>query len=180
MNNFIRIKNIVIVMLCITVIAMATGYIILSLKLESVRNETSTFKVSFSNIKKVSSIKGGTKEPLGELSIDSTGKIISMNFILYNNHDEIDYEITVKNEGNMNASLMDLILTPDFEDTSIMKLYHPVSLTVSKIGGRILEPGEEATIQLSIFYNSIDKSLEQSTKKITGKIGLVANSYEEE
>ncbi len=178
MNNFIRIKNIVIVMLCITVIAMATGYIILSLKLESVRNENSIFNVSFSNIKKVSSIKGGTKEPIGELNIDSTGKLIGMNFVLYSVHDELDYEITVKNEGNMAASLMDLILTPDFEDASTIKNFHPISLTVSKIGGRVLEPGEEATVQLSVFYNATEK--EATTKKLTGKIGLLVNSYEEE
>lgn len=177
MNKFIRIKNIVIVMLCITVIAMTAGFIILSLKLEYLKTVQPNFNVSFVNIKKITSIKGGTYEPIGELKIDETGKIINMNFVMYSVHDEIDYEITVKNQGNMNASVMDVITSPNFNDPTIMKLYDPVSITLSSIGGRILEPGEEATIKLSVFYNS---TKEATTKKISAQIGLLTESVLEE
>ena len=180
MNKFIRVKNIVIVMLCVTVVAMAAGYIVLSLKLENLSVVQPQYSVSFTNIKKVTSIKGGTKEPLGELKIDDTGKIINMNFLLYSPHDEIDYEITIKNQGNIDASIMDILTSPDFEDPAIMKLYSPITITVSSMAGRVLEAGEEATFKVSIFYNSSDIKEELTTKKINAKLGLLTESIIEE
>lgn len=177
MNQFIRIKNIVMIMLCTSVIILAAGYVILSIQIDSLKQQKSSFAVSFVSTKKVSSIKGGTQEPIGELKIDKTGKVIGMNFVLYEIHDEIDYEITVKNNGTMSASIMDLLVTPDFTDNTIMKTYSPISMQVSSIGGRILEPGEETTVKLSVFYSNTDN--EVTTKKISGKIGLLAESAEE-
>ncbi|MBQ3307252.1 MAG: hypothetical protein IJG68_03550 [Bacilli bacterium] len=177
MNQFIRIKNIVMIMLCVAVIMMAAGYVVLSMQLDNLKQQKSSFAVSFINAKKISSIKGGTKEPIGELKIDKTGKVIGMNFVLYEVHDEIDYEITVKNSGTMSASIMDLLVTPDFTDNTIMKTYSPISMQVSSIGGRILEPGEETTVKLSVFYSNTES--ESTMKKISGKIGLLAESAEE-
>ena len=180
MNKFIRIKNIVIVMLCVTVIAMAAGYIVLSLKLENLSVVQSQYDVSFTNIKKVTSIKGGTKEPVGELKIDATGKIIDMSLLLYSPHDEIDYEITIKNQGNMEASIMDILCSPEFDDPNIMKLYSPVSINISSMAGRVLEAGEEATFKVSVFYNSSNNPAELTTKKINAKLGLLSESVSEE
>ena len=180
MNKFIRIKNIVIVMLCVTVVAMAAGYIVLSLKLENLTVVQPQYSVSFTNIKKVTSIKGGLKEPVGDLKIDDTGKIIDMNLLLYSPHDEIDYEITIKNQGNMDASIMDILVSPDFNDPTIMNLYSPVTINVSSMAGRVLEAGEEATFKVSVFYNSSDNPNELTTKKITSKLGLLTESVIEE
>ena len=180
MNKFIRIKNIVIVMLCVTVVAMAAGYIVLSLKLENLTVVQPQYSVSFVNIKKLTSIKGGIKEPVGELKIDDTGKIVDMTVVMYAPHDEIDYEITIKNQGNMEASIMDILTSPDFNDSTIMSLYSPVTVSVSSMAGRVLEAGEEATFKVSIFYNSSNNPSELTAKKITAKLGLLTESVIEE
>ncbi len=176
MSKYIRVKNIVIVALCITVVIMAAGYIILAIEIDKLQNVDSVFDVSFTNVKQISSIKGGSAEPSGSIDIQDSGKSLKMNFILNEVHDEIDYEITIQNRGTMDVALIDLIMSPDFTDFAILQAYDPISISLSTINGRILEPDEEATVKLSVFYNPVSSPSLEGMKKISGKVGILAES----
>ena len=179
-------KNVVIISLCCTIIVMALGFIVLSIKVDHVKAEEKIFDVAFIGVKQIASIKGGLFDPSGELKIDTEGKILHMDFTLYQEHDEIDYEITIENKGNVDASIVKLLMSPDFEEKSVAKDISPVSISLSDISGKILEPGEETTVKLTVLYNSSnpneevnpDINVETNEKKVSGKVGLIAESYQ--
>ena len=80
----------------------------------------------------------------------------------------------------MDASIMDILVSPDFNDSTIMKLYSPVTVNISSMAGRVLEAGEEATFKVSVFYSLSDNPAELTTKKINAKLGLLTESIIEE
>lgn len=187
MKNTHNIKNVIIVALCITIISMAVGFMVLSSRLERYRNEEDVFDVRFTNVRRLSSIKGGTKEPIGALEIEKTGKILDMNFRLFKEHDEIDYEVTIKNEGTVEASIVSLFSSPDFRSSDIIKSIAPITISISDISGKILEPGEETTVRISAIYTTKNVPTEALTpgtiatvvekeKVLSGKVGIISES----
>lgn len=180
MNKYIKVKNIVIIMLCATVILMAAGFVVLSVKLDNVKNELNSFNVEVKKVKKVSSLKGGSKDPLGEVKISKSKTSVNMEYVLYNPHDEITYEIIVQNKGTMRAEITDVISSPDFDDIKIASDYEPLSLSVTSIAGKILDPGEEATMKVSVFYQPTKDQKLLGKHTITGKIGIMSKSIDSE
>ena len=180
MNKYIRIKNIVIAMLCLTVVIMAAGFVVISIQLDNIKNEKSSFEVVFKKTKKTSSLKGGTQDPLEEVKIVSSGTIVDMNVSLFSPHDEITYDLNVQNKGTSNALITDLIVSPDFNDKEIAKIYEPISINISNISGKILAPGEEATIKVNVFYNQTDDETLLGKHNVKAKIGIIAKSISSE
>lgn len=175
-----KVKNIVIVVLCITIIAMGIGFMFLSMKLENYRTEKDVFDVRFKSVRLLSSIKGGEKDPTGKIKIDSTGKILDMSFQLYHEHDEVDYEVTIKNEGTLEAKIVNLLSTPDFRSKQVIQEISPIVISISDMNGKILEPGEETSMKISAIYNPVEAaSLKNKSLKISGKIGMITESSNE-
>ena len=75
MKKMINIRNNIIIVLCITIVLMAIGFIAISVKLKAYKDKEESFNVVFSDISKKSTIKGSTKSPVGEVSIESSGKV---------------------------------------------------------------------------------------------------------
>jgi len=180
MNKYIKIKNIVIVILCFTVVVMAAGFVVLSINLENIKNEKSSFEVVFKKAKKTSSLKGGTIDPKANVKIMSSGTVAKMDLTLYAVHDEITYDLNVQNKGTSKAIITDLIVSPDFSDKDVIKEIEPISVDVSNIGGKILEPGEEATVKVNVFYNTTQDEKLLGTHNIKAKIGIIAKSISDE
>ena len=63
-----------VIVLSVTILCMSLGFIVLSFAFNSKKNGISSFDVSFTNIEKVSSVKGSDIEPIGNLDILSAGK----------------------------------------------------------------------------------------------------------
>ena len=175
-----NIKNVIIIILCITIISMGIGFIVLSVRLDGYRKEEEVFDVCFTNIKMLSSIKGGSKEPTGQLEIDSSGKILNMDFRLFKEHDEVDYEVTIKNKGTVEASIIKLFSSPDFRNKNVINEIAPVTISISDISGKLLEPGEETTIKISAIYNPSlnlgEETILEEVIDLSGKIGIIAAS----
>ena len=176
MNKYIKIKNTVIAALCATVIIMAAGFVILSIKIDTIRNEKCTFEVVIKKVKKVSSLKGGSKDPIGDVRISKSQMAVDMEYVLYEPHDEMTYEIVVQNRGTIDAVISDVIITPDFSDLKIASSFDPISLTITSIDGKILAPGEEATIKVSILYNPTKDATLLGKHTITGRVGIISKS----
>lgn len=176
MNKYIKIKNTVIAALCVTVILMAAGYVVLSIKLDNIKNEKSSFEVIVKKVKKVSSLKGGSKDPIGDVRISKSQMAVEMEYVLYEPHDEMTYEIIVQNRGTIDATITDIITSPDFSDIKTASSYEPISIMVTSIDGKILAPGEEATIKVSVFYNPTTDPTLLGKHSISGKIGVISKS----
>jgi len=168
----ISIKNILIIVLCFALISMSVGFIVLSIKLEALKNNGNIFNVKFSNIKQINSVKGGINNPKGTIDILKNGKILDLNFELFSDRDEIDYEITIKNEGTIDAEISDLLMSPDYTD-EFKDQITPINIVLSDISGKVLEPDEEIVVKLSVLCNG--KS-DKKIPKIGAKIGLLTSS----
>lgn len=176
MKKKIDVKNIIIVVLCITIIAMGIGFIVLSLGMEGLKNGEKKFDVRFSSFHKLSSIKGGVENPSGAFEIKNSGKVLDMNFLLYQEHDEVDYEVVVRNAGDMKAKIISLFASPDFSNSEVAKEILPVSIQISDISGKILDPGEETTIKISAFYHPGTNLKTSKFIQVSGQLGILAES----
>lgn len=167
----LNIRNSVIVILCITIITLSVGFIVLSIEIERKKNQV--FDISFTNIEKLSSIKGGIGEPTGNIEIDKEGKLLNMRFSLANVHDEMVFKATIKNIGTIPARIIDIIETPEYS-RSLSNNIRPISISYTDIEGKILDVGEETDIKISVVYNPSDKV---GVHDLNLKLGLLTKSY---
>ena len=171
MNKMINMRNSVIVILCITIIFMAIGFIVTSTNYTKNSKDIS-YDVSFTNIKKLSSVKGSNKEPSAKVKINDNSSIIEMNVTMNSPHDELSYIATIENNGNVPIEIVDVIESPDYNMNSLKNLINPVSITLSDIEGRIIKPNEELDLKIVFYYNSENKG----TKTFDYKIGLITKA----
>lgn len=174
MSNNTKLVKIFLICLSFTLIVLTGGFVVLTMKLNDVKNNVESFDVSFTDIQKVSSIKGGEKDPNGKLEITSYGKMVDMDFDLFMEHDEMQYDIKIVNNGTISASIVNLFMSSDGLDDK------DVSISLSDLSGKIIDPGEEITARLSIYYKgdttNSDVQKRVIDKKVTGKIGLLVDS----
>lgn len=171
----INIRNLIITLLCITVIFLAVGYSILAVQLDNYKNKHDTFNVVFTNIKEDTIVKGGIEEPKGKTSINNDGHTIDMDFTISNPKDEISYIVNIKNNGTLKAKIIDIISSPDYMNDKIaINSIQPVTITKTDISGKILEPKEEATFKVVVIYNNNTVGI----KNIPYKLSLITTSVE--
>lgn len=174
MRKMINIRNSVIILLCITIICMAFGFIVISLSLKNEKEKVSSFNVAFTKVKKTSSAKGSSIEPAGTWLIDSNKKILHMTFQLNAPHDELIYVATIKNNGTIPAKIIKVMESPDYQTEQMSKIIQPVTIQLSDIEGKILNPKEEIELRMIVFYNPTTTDI--STKKIQYDLGLITES----
>lgn len=174
MKKMLNIRNNIIIVLCITIVLMAIGFIALSVKLRAYQEKEESFNVVFYDITKQNSIKGSSIAPVGDVSIDPTGKILNMNFSMFAAHDELTYAVTVKNKGTLPAKIVKIHKNPDYSMETYKKLIHPVSITTTDIEGKTLLPGEELEYKIVVYYSpSINKD---ETKNFSYNLALITES----
>lgn len=172
--NIINFRKALIVILIITIIIMGLGFIIVSSKYHSLISKTNNFNIEFTKVKKLTSVKGGKSEPTGSLDIKKNGKLIDFNFKLYNENDTLSYEVTILNSGTIDAEIDDIMMSPDYLNTN-KSLISPVSISMTDVSGKILEPGEELKVKINAFYNP---SSIKGDKQINGRIGIISSGSE--
>ena len=161
MIKMIHIRNGVIITLCIAIICLGIGFMVLSTHLKEVSNEEHSFRVIFTDIEKVSSVKGSSKEPRSSVEITPNGSRLKFHFTLEAIHDEIVYKATIKNTGTLAAEITDVIESPDYNLTKMEDIIKPVTLTVSSIKGKTIPAGGETTVNISAYYSPTDKEVKQ-------------------
>ncbi len=172
MKKMINIRNSVIIILCITIICMAIGFIVISVDYTKKNNEDSSYNVSFTNIKKLSSVKGSTIEPKGKVKISDNEGEIEMQISMNAPHDELSYMIEVENKGTLPVEILDILESPDYSLASMKNLINPVTITLSDVKGKIIPPHEKLNLKVVFYYNSGDKT----PKTFDYKIGLITRS----
>lgn len=174
MKKIINIKNSIISILAITIIFLGIGFMVLSLELKREKNEINKFDVSFTSIKKISSVKGGKISPKGKTKVINHGKEIKMNFTLNAVHDELSYLATIKNNGTLPAEIIGIMESPNYSSNEFKTLISPVSITLSDVEGKIIPAGEEIELKVTVYYNPTKEKVEN--KNLNYKIGLITKS----
>lgn len=164
-----------VIVLSVTILCMSLGFIVLSFAFNSKKNGISSFDVSFTNIEKVSSVKGSDIEPIGNLDILSAGKKIDMNFSLNAVHDELTYFITIENKGTISAEIIDVFESPNINSNYFQNSISPISISISDVKGKIVSPGEKIMIKLVVYYPP--SSNFGGKKEFNYSIGLLVKSH---
>jgi len=154
MKKTVNIRNLIIIMLCITIICMGIGFAYLSVILENKNKEKPIFDVSITRVIEETPIKGGLVAPVGIREIKNDKKTVNFNFIMYTPQDELAYTITIKNTGTLSAKIEDIITYPNYlEDEKQKATIYPITITHNDLDGKILEPEDELEIKLVASYN---------------------------
>lgn len=154
MKKSINIRNLIITMLCITIIFMGIGFAFLAVKLEEKCSIEESFDIVITKAEAQTSIKGGQTAPTATKELVDDGKTIKFNFTMNNPNDEIAYEITIKNTGTLPAEIIRLVSTPDYiSDQKASSSIEPVVITHTKLKNKTLNPEETTTVKLVVKYN---------------------------
>lgn len=172
MKKLLNIRNSVIIILCITIICMAIGFIIISIDYTKKSKKNLSYNVSFSSIKNLSSVKGSTIEPKGKVKIVDNKSEIEMEITMNAPHDELSYLATIENKSTVPIEIVDIMESPDYKLDSFKKLINPVTVTLSDIEGKVIEPKETVDLKIVFYYNSPSSG----TKTFDYKIGLITKS----
>lgn len=176
MNNLVKTRNWIIIILCSTIVCMGIGFAIVTMQLENVTNEHPTFAVEFTSAKERTPVQGGIKTPSATSSITNSNQTINIEFNLSSPRDEISYRITIKNTGNVKAEIIELIEKPDYltspaAATSIL----PVKISHNSISGKVLDPGEEVDLTIIAMY---DYNATSSPVTVPYQLSILAKSKE--
>ena len=176
MKKMISVRNGVIIALCMTIICMGIGFIVLSVELEKSKKAVSSYDVSFTSVSKVSSTKGGMIDPEGYINVIKDGKELDMQFTLNVAHDELTYNVVIKNKGTIPVEIVDLMESPDYSSNNFNGLIDPVTITVNDLIGREIAPGEETDLKINLYYNP---STLKGSRSFNYKLGLITKAVEE-
>ena len=155
MKKIITNKNLIIVVLCITIVLLSVGFTLIAIKLESREKNDKIYDVSIVRVEQGTAIKGGASLPSGENSIENNGKTAKFLFNLSNPKDTLTYIITIKNNGNLKAQIDGLAESPDYlKDTNEANSILPVIINHNDINGQTLKPGEEIKLTVTAEFMS--------------------------
>lgn len=167
-------RNIIIIVLCITIILMGICFIFLSVELKKQQDSINKFNVVFDKVTKETSVKGSDKEPGDVVNIESAGKVLNMSFSLFAAHDEMTYLIKIKNKGTIPAKIVKINKNPDYNMEVYKQTITPVVITTTDVDGRVLQPNEELDYKLTVYYSpSLSKNV---TKNFSYNLALITES----
>ena len=138
-------RNIIIGSLCSLLIIMGIGYAILSqtLNISGIANMKGTWDIKITDISEAS--KTGKADP-GTPTISSSGVSASFEANLWMPGDSITYNITVKNNGNIDAALKELV-------PSVENGVQQVKFSNNAVQGKVLRQSESYTFQVSVVFD---------------------------
>lgn len=178
MKKLINIRNLIIVILCLTIISLGIGFAFLSIELEKRSDKNLIFDVSITSVRQNTSIMGGTISPTATHTITDNKKTISTQMSLYAPYDEVSYTITIENTGTIPAEISDIIETPNYlKDSVAMNDIYPVEVNHIDIVGKVLEPGESIDLTIAATYK---QAATITPKTFNYQLSVISKSYQEE
>ena len=138
-------RNIIIGSLCCLLVFMGIGYAVLSqtLNISGTANMKGTWDIKITDISEAS--KTGKADP-GTPTISSSGVSASFEANLWMPGDSITYNITVKNNGNIDAALKELV-------PSVENGVQQVKFSNNAVQGKVLRQSESYTFQVSVVFD---------------------------
>ena len=138
-------RNIIIGALCSLLVFMGIGYAILSqtLNISGIANMKGTWDIKITDISEAS--RTGKADP-GTPTISTSGVSASFEANLWMPGDSITYNITVKNNGNIDAALKELV-------PSVENGVQQVKFSNNAVQGKVLRQSESYTFQVSVVFD---------------------------
>ena len=138
-------RNIIIGSLCCLLVFMGIGYAILSqtLNISGTANMRGEWDIKITDISEAS--KSGKANTLST-SISSSGVSATFETELYMPGDAVTYNITVKNNGNIDAALKELV-------PSVENEVQQVKFSNNAVQGKVLKQKESYTFQVSVVFD---------------------------
>ena len=135
-------RNIIIGALCSLLVFMGIGYAILSqtLNISGIANMRGNWNVKITNMKLLEANKTGRAENVSNTFTDTTA---SFEANLWMPGDSIEYEVTVENQGNIDAVLNDIIQTKTNKDKNL-------KFSNSLIGTEVLTSGSKMSFTMKV------------------------------
>ena len=135
-------RNIIIGALCSLLVFMGIGYAILSqtLNISGTANMQGNWSVKITNMKLLEANKTGRAEEVSHSFTDTTATFTAD---LYMPGDSIEYEVTVTNNGNIDAVLNDIIQTKTNKDKNL-------KFSNSLIGTEVLTSGSKMSFTMKV------------------------------
>ena len=149
-------RNIIIGTLCFLLVFMGIGYSILSqtLNISGIANMKGTWDIKITDISEAS--RTGKADP-GTPTISSSGVSASFEANLWMPGDSITYNITVKNNGNIDAALKELV-------PSVENGVQQVKFSNNAVQGKVLRQSESYTFQVSVVFDENATEIPQDSK----------------
>ena len=135
-------RNIIIGALCSLLVFMGIGYAILSqtLNISGTANMQGNWSVKITNMKLLEANKTGRAENVSNTFTNTTA---SFEANLWMPGDSIEYEVTVENQGNIDAVLKDIIQTKTNKDKNL-------KFSNSLIGTEVLTSGSKMSFTMKV------------------------------
>ena len=149
-------RNIIIGSLCCLLIIMGIGYAVLSqtLNISGTANMRGTWDIKITDISEAS--RTGKADP-GTPTISTNGVSASFEANLWMPGDSITYNITVKNNGNIDAALKELV-------PSVENGVQQVKFSNNAVQGKVLRQKESYTFQVSVVFDEDATEIPQDSK----------------
>ena len=149
-------RNIIIGALCCLLVFMGIGYAILSqtLNISGTANMRGTWDIKITDISEAS--RTGKADP-GTPTISTNGVSASFEANLWMPGDSITYNITVKNNGNIDAALKELV-------PSVENGVQQVKFSNNAVQGKVLRQSESYTFQVSVVFDEDATEIPQDSK----------------
>ena len=149
-------RNIIIGSLCSLLVFMGIGYAVLSqtLNISGTANMKGTWDIKITDISEAS--RTGKADP-GTPTISSSGVSASFEANLWMPGDSITYNITVKNNGNIDAALKELV-------PSVENGVQQVKFSNNAVQGKVLRQSESYTFQVSVVFDEDATEIPQDSK----------------
>ncbi len=163
MKKMIRLRNSIIIILCLTIILMGIGFIVLAMQLTN-PSKNAVFDTSFIKVKDISYVKGGKVSPTAKSSITNRGKEINLDMTLSTSYDQVLYTILIRNDGTLPSEIIDVKANPDYSNDILKESIDPITISYSDIVGKILNPGEEVELKVSATYNESSVNIKKNVK----------------
>ena len=159
MSNVVKVKNSIIIVLCVTIILLGIGFSYISMQLERLNSKKPSYNVLITKVEQLTPIKGGFKNPTSTYNISNNGQTINFSFNLFAPRDEISYKITIENTGTIDAEIINLIEIPDYisDEDSANEIY-PVKISHDTISGKKIKASEKIEFNIVAYFNHKQKA----------------------
>ena len=149
-------RNIIIGSLCCLLVFMGIGYAVLSqtLNINGTANMRGEWDIKITDISEAS--RTGKADP-GTPTISSSGVSASFEANLWMPGDSITYNITVKNNGNIDAALKELV-------PSVENGVQQVKFSNNAVQGKVLRQKESYTFQVSVVFDEDATEIPKDSK----------------
>lgn len=168
----INIRNLIIIVLCATIVCMGVGFAYLSMRLENYNITTKSYDVGITKVTNGTSTKGGATSPTGTSSIINGDKTVNFSFSLTNPKDSLSYNIIIKNNGNIPARIDNILENPDINNLTVASSIAPIKIEHNNIVGRVIKANEELTLTISVSYTN---TLTPEAKNINYQISILTS-----